>query len=175
MSRILIIYSTTDGQTLKICQRLQTLVSPAHHVQLLSIDEVGTVDLAEFDKIVIGASIRYGRHNPKVAAFVAQHRQLLDSKANAFFSVNVVARKPAKSQPQTNPYLQRFLKQIAWKPQHLAVFAGKLDYPSYSSLDRWVIRLIMWITRGPTDPNTVIEFTDWEQVAAFATVIDQMQ
>jgi len=175
MSRILIIYSTTDGQTLKICQRLQTLLSPTHQLQLQAIDEIEAVDLAEFDKIVIGASIRYGRHNPKVAAFIAGNTQLLDSKANAFFSVNVVARKPAKSQPQTNPYLQRFLKQIAWKPKHLAVFAGKLDYPSYSSFDRWVIRLIMWITRGPTDPNTVVEFTDWEQVAAFAKVIDQMQ
>lgn len=175
MSQILIIYSSTDGQTLKICQRLQALIPQSQQVKRVSIDEVGTVDLAAFDKIVIGASIRYGRHHPKIKTFIAQHRHTLDSKANAFFSVNVVARKAAKSQPHTNPYLQRFLKQIAWKPKHLAVFAGKLDYPSYNAFDRWVIRLIMWMTGGPTNPNTVVEFTDWAQVAAFAKVIEQMQ
>jgi menaquinone-dependent protoporphyrinogen oxidase len=25
----------------------------------------------------------------------------------------------------------------------------------------------MWMTKGPTDPKAVIEFTDWAQVEAF--------
>lgn len=175
MSKILLIYSTTDGQTLKICQRIRGLLTkPEQQVTVVSITEAQSLDMTVFDKIVIGASIRYGHHQPSVEAFIRQHQALLDSKANGFFSVNVVARKPAKSQPHTNPYLKKFLKQISWQPKQLAVFAGKLDYPSYSIVDRLVIRMIMWITRGPTDPTTVIEFTDWEQVAAFANVIDRM-
>lgn len=175
MSNIVLIYSTTDGQTLKICQRLQELLStPEQQVTLVSLAEVGTLELATFDTIVIGASIRYGRHRPQVKTFIECHQALLESKANAFFSVNVVARKPAKSQPQTNPYLKKFLKQISWQPRHLAVFAGKLDYPSYTAIDRLVIRLIMWVTRGPTDPTAVVEFTDWQQVAEFAGTIDGM-
>jgi menaquinone-dependent protoporphyrinogen oxidase len=31
-----------------------------------------------------------------------------------------------------------------------------------------MIRLIMTMTGGPTDPATVIEYTDWGQVDAFA-------
>ena len=99
---------------------------------------------------------------------------MLESKPNAFFSVNVVARKADKCQPETNPYLKKFLKQIAWEPKQLAVFAGKIDYPKYSFWDRSIIRLIMWITKGPTDPNTVKEFTNWEQVEAFGRVISEM-
>lgn len=34
-----------------------------------------------------------------------------------------------------------------------------------------MIRFIMWITRGPTDPSTVIEYTDWRAVDAFAREI----
>jgi len=26
----------------------------------------------------------------------------------------------------------------------------------------------MWMTKGPTDPNAVIDFTDWSQVEKFA-------
>jgi menaquinone-dependent protoporphyrinogen oxidase len=32
----------------------------------------------------------------------------------------------------------------------------------------------MWITNGPTDPNTSIEFTNWEQVDNFGETIKQM-
>lgn len=175
MAKILLIYSTTDGQTLKICQRIQALLTKLEQqVDLVSIAEAQRLDLAGFDKIIIGASIRYGHHQPAVKAFIHQHQAILDSKANAFFSVNVVARKPAKAQPHTNPYLKKFLKQISWQPKLLAVFAGKLDYPSYHAFDCSVIRLIMWLTGGPTAPDTVVEFTDWQQVAAFAAAIDEM-
>jgi menaquinone-dependent protoporphyrinogen oxidase len=123
-----------------------------HQITLISIDNESNVDLESFDKIVLGASIRYGKHDKKVYDFIKRNEQLLDSKPNAFFSVNVVARKPEKNQPEKNPYLRIFLKQISWQPKELAVFAGKIDYKKYRFLDRQIIRLIMWITRGPTDP-----------------------
>ncbi|MFA6312683.1 MAG: menaquinone-dependent protoporphyrinogen IX dehydrogenase [Sterolibacterium sp.] len=175
MANILIIYSTTDGHTLRICQRLrQVIEQQSHRVTLCSIKDWRAIDLSEFDKIVIGASIRYGKHSPLVADFVTRNEELLDSKANAFFSVNVVARKPEKNQPNTNPYLLKFLRKISWKPKQLAVFAGKIDFPKYRFFDRLMIRFIMWMTNGPTHPDAVVEFTDWQQVEAFGRRICDM-
>lgn len=175
MSEILIIYSTTDGHTLEICQRLQRLIEQqGHQVTLAPVDGAADMQLESFDKIVIGASIRYGKHHKRVYDFIKSNEQILDSKPNAFFSVNVVARKPEKNQPETNPYLQKFLRQISWQPKQLAVFAGKIDYPRYRFRDRQMIRLIMWMTKGPTDPETVVEFTDWKQVEAFAQLLGNM-
>lgn len=172
MANILIIYSTTDGHTLEICQRLRQVIEQrGQQVTLFPIADMATVDLQVFDKIVIGASIRYGKHSPLVYQFIKQNSAILDSKPNAFFSVNVVARKPQKNQPHTNPYCRKFLRQIAWKPKQVAVFAGKLDYPRYSRFDRCMIRLIMWMTKGPTDPSAIIEFTDWQQVEAFGETL----
>ena len=175
MPEILIIYSTTDGHTLEICQRLQRLIEQqGHQVTLTSVDDASNMQLESFNKIVIGASIRYGKHHKQVYDFIKSNEQILDSKPNAFFSVNVVARKPEKNQPETNPYLQKFLRQISWQPKQLAVFAGKIDYQRYRFRDRQMIRLIMWMTKGPTDPETVIEFTDWKQVEAFAQLLGNM-
>lgn len=70
--------------------------------------------------------------------------------------------------------MRKFLKRMRWKPKQLAVFAGKLEYPSYNVFDRSLIRLIMWLTKGPTDPSAVVEFTDWEQVDAFGELISSM-
>ncbi len=172
MAKILFIYATTDGHTVKICKRLEEICKNiGHAVTLVSITDVGGVDLTAFDKIVIGASIRYGKHNPLIKTFVERHKDFLDTLPNAFFSVNVVARKPEKNTPQTNPYMQKFLKTISWRPKNLAVFAGRLDYPKYSFVDRLMIRLIMLMTDGPTDPNTVVEFTDWQAVEKFGLII----
>ena len=175
MAKILMIYSTTDGHTREICQRLvQVIEQHDHQVTLIPVEDAANMDLQLFDKIVVGASIRYGKHHQQVYDFIAGNQRILDSKPNAFFSVNVVARKPEKNQPETNPYLKKFLQQIAWQPQELAVFAGKLDYPRYSFRDRQIIRFIMWMTKGPTDPATVIEFTDWQQVENFGRRVSTM-
>ncbi len=175
MADILILYSTTDGHTRKICRRLkQAIEQQAHQVTVVSMDDESTLDLQSFDKIVIGASIRYGKHRQQVYEFIKENEGLLDTKPNAFFTVNVVARKPDKNQPETNPYLKKFLKQISWQPKELAVFAGKINYKMYRFWDRQMIRLIMWITKGPTDPATDIEFTDWQQVDAFGRRVSTM-
>jgi menaquinone-dependent protoporphyrinogen oxidase len=175
MASVCIIYATTDGHTRKICERLRELLAPAgHQVSLISIEAAGALDWSSCDKIVVGASIRYGRHNPLILDFVNAHVQLLDAKPNAFFSVNIVARKPHRNRPETNPYLQKFLKRSRWRPAELDVFAGRLDYPRYGLLDRLMIQFIMWLSRGPTDARAVVEFTDWQRVAAFAQRVARM-
>ncbi len=175
MANILIVYSTTDGHTGEICNRLQSVAEKiGNQVVVARIDDDPDVDLQAFDKIVIGASIRYGKHSPKVYDFIHRNQQVLESKPSAFFTVNVVARKPEKNQPATNPYLQKFLKQISWQPATLGVFAGKIDYPKYGFLDRQAIRFIMWMTKGPTDPTAVVEFTDWDAVEEFGRTISAM-
>ena len=175
MSKIIIIYSTTDGHTREICLRLLKIIEQNNNaVTLIPIEEVNDFDLNLFDKIVIGASIRYGKHHANVYELIKRQSKILEQKPNAFFSVNVVARKPDKNQPDTNPYLKKFLSQIAWKPKELVVFAGKIDYQKYKAWDRFMIRMIMRITKGPTDPNTAVEFTNWKQVDQFAELICRM-
>ncbi len=175
MANILLIYSTTDGHTREICQALRRVMSQENNqVTLTPIEDVSRLDIGSFDKIVVGASIRYGKHSRKVYDFVRINEKILDGKPNAFFSVNVVARKPEKRRPDTNPYLKKFLKEISWRPKVLAVFAGKIDYPRYRFWDRQMIRFIMWMTNGPTDPEAVVEFTDWNEVEAFGQLVCKM-
>jgi len=95
------------------------------------------------------------------------NRRSLDERPCGFFSVNAVARKPGKQSPDANPYLRGFLRKTTWRPTLLAAFAGKIDYQRYGFVDRQLIRLIMWLTHGPTDPHACVEFTDWPSVDAF--------
>jgi menaquinone-dependent protoporphyrinogen oxidase len=169
MATILIVYSTVDGHTFNICRRLQQAIEQqAHQVTLVSASNAPDRDVDLFDKIVIGASIRYGKHRPQVYEFIKRNQKVLESRPSAFFSVNVVARKPGKNRPDTNPYIRQFQRRTSWHPKELAVFAGRIDYQKYRFWDRYLIRLIMWMTDGPTDPQTATEFTNWSDVDVFA-------
>ena len=174
MYKRLIIYSTTDGQTKLICERIKNLSKFNNETKLLEIDKATKEDIQPYEVIIIGASIRYGKHNSSVLNFVNKNIENLNKKKSVFFSVNVVARKAEKNLPETNPYMIKFLKLAKWNPYKKAVFAGKIDYPKYGFLDRQIIRLIMFITKGPTDTSKSYEFTNWSKVDDFTREIDQI-
>ena len=173
MIETLIIYSTTDGQTTRICNKL-IQKNFNNDVKLCSIDEAIREDLKKYKKIIIGASIRYGKHNSDVLNFVKKNINVLNKLKTAFFSVNVVARKKGKNTPSTNPYVIKFIKQTDWKPTYVGVFAGKVDYPSYRFFDKYIIKFIMWLTKGPTDVSKSYEFTNWSEVEKFGEKINKM-
>ena len=97
---------------------------------------------------------------------------LLETKKTGFFSVNATARKSEKNKPETNPYVIKFLKKTNWTPDNIGVFAGKIDFPNYNFLEKYIIKVIMWITNGPTDTSKTFEFTDWEDVKKFSDKIN---
>ena len=80
MSRILILYSTVDGQTLRICERMKAVAEAlGNEVVLASIDDSDGSGMSACDKVVIGASIRYGKHRQSVFDFVETNRRVLDA------------------------------------------------------------------------------------------------
>lgn len=173
-TKTIIVFASVDGMTKRICDHIQNgLLQNKEHVELVSITDFRQ-ELSAYDKVIIASSIRYGKHHPKIIALIQENTAVLNTKKAAFISVNLVARKPEKRTAETNPYVLKFLKTIAWKPTLVAVFAGKLDYQHYGFWDRKMIQFIMWMTKGPTDATTVIEYTDWEQVEAFVTTFSEL-
>ena len=166
--RNIFIYSTSNGQSLKICNAL----NQNKESLIIDIDKIKTVKLNEFDQIIIGASVKYGDHNKKIYDFIKNNKILLETKKTGFFSVNATARKSEKNKPETNPYVIKFLKKTNWTPDNIGVFAGKIDFPNYNFLEKYIIKVIMWITNGPTDTSKTFEFTDWEDVKKFSDKIN---
>jgi len=168
MTKVLFLYSGVYGHTRRISERIRAkLAEHGLEVELQPVAE-RSAQPEDFDAILLGAAIRNGKHKPPVHDFIRRHQALLEQRASGFFSVNLVARKPGKNTPETNPYVQAFLEKCPWKPDLVGVFAGNLDYQRYSFTDRNIIRFIMWLTKGPTDPQTNAEFTDWDEVDRFA-------
>ena len=101
MKSTLILFSSTDGQTLKICERIMEFEKNKNDCQIVSIPEAKNIDISQFQRIIIGASIRYGKHKDDLYDFIDSNIDQISVKENAFFSVNVVQ----ESQKRTHPIL----------------------------------------------------------------------
>ena len=172
---ILILYSSRFGQTLKISQALKHQWQDAGaQVTLANLEQTAGTDLAQFDKIVIGASIRYGHFAKCLDAFTAAQTQQLNHIPCAFFSVSILANKAHKSTPETHTYTRKFFEQSAWQPKLVGIFAGELAYHKYHLVDRYLMKLVMKINKGETNTQAHIEFTDWHKVQQFGTQVMTM-
>lgn len=169
MAKILLLYTTREGQTYKIMAKIAEVLSSEYQCDLIELQKNQSIDLSQYHSVLMGTSIRYGYYSKIMRNFINLHATELNQKLTGFFGVNVVARKPHKNTPETNLYTRKFLAKILWKPTLTAVFAGALYYPRYNWLDRNMIRFIMWIGKGETDTSKpIIEYTNWQQVDKFA-------
>jgi menaquinone-dependent protoporphyrinogen oxidase len=170
MTSVLILYMSRGGHTARIARRLcDSIANAGGRAEMMDLVEAARegVDWPRFDVVVLGAPVLYGKYDASVMDFIAQHRAQLEARPNSFFNVSVVARTPAKATVTGNRYMQKFLQLSPWRPRDLKVIAGKVDYPAWPWLDRFMIRLIMKMTDGPTDTKAVIDYTNWDDVRAY--------
>ncbi|TVQ55257.1 MAG: menaquinone-dependent protoporphyrinogen IX dehydrogenase [Rhodobacteraceae bacterium] len=161
--------ATHDGHTARIAERISARVETHGAATDIRVLQGGDEpDTAGADLLALVAAVRYGKHLPAAEAFAAKLAAIQQSTPVALASVCLTARKPNKRTAEENPYLRKLIARHQLNPVAAHAFAGKLDYPRYRFVDRQMIRLIMWITGGPTDGVSVIEYTDWSTVDSFA-------
>jgi menaquinone-dependent protoporphyrinogen oxidase len=170
MKSLLVLYVSRGGHTARIARRIcdaaREAGGRAEMMELVEATHEG-VDWERYDVVALGAPVLYGSYDPRLFEFVTRQRAMLEAKPSSFFNVSVVARTPEKATVEGNRYMQKFLQRSPWRPRDLRVIAGKVDYPSWAWYERLMIQLIMKYTQGPTDPRTVIDYTDWDDVRAY--------
>lgn len=170
MTKIAILYGTTEGQTSKIAQHIAARLRTAGHVaDVMHVAELADdFDLAAYQGAILGASIHEGHHQRYVIRWVKAHRDSLARMPTAWFSVCLAINSVhEKDRTEAMAYPQRMSEQTGLKPTCSAVFAGALKYTEYSWLKRLVMKHIVKAEGGSTDVTQDHEYTDWAKVDAF--------
>lgn len=168
--RIAIYFASHDGQTRKIVMRIaEKLGAAAISATMIDLGVAGppAVD-ADADLVLVASAIRYGYHLGACRRYLRLVKASVPAERIAVLSVNLTARKPGRQTAEGNIYLRKWLLRTGLQPAFSAAIAGRLDYPAYRWYDRKMIQAIMTISGGPTDPATVVEYTDWDQVDVIA-------
>jgi len=169
-----LLYATRDGQSRRIAERLQQRLLEsgiAADLADLATERLAPSDCSGPDPIIVVAAVRYGKHLPEAEQFLAAFSRATTPSPLVFLSVNLTARKPGKDSAEGNVYLRKTIQRHGLKPVLARAIAGRLDYARYRWLDRQMIRFIMVLTGGPTDPQTAIEYTCWDEVDQLAQEI----
>ena len=172
MPRLLIEYATTDGHTAKICYFLAgELMRLGAAVDIEEVD-TGDADPAGYDGIIVAGSIHAGGYQKALVRWVRRHSLVLASKPAIFLSVclGILDHKP-ETRAELDRILNLFAHQTGWRATRVKEVAGALKYTHYGWLKRRVMRHIAGKAGGSTDTTRDHEYTDWDDLRAFAATL----
>lgn len=172
MASFCIIYGSSEGQTERVAERIAAVVENRGHTTSTwdATSPPGQTELADCDGIIIGSSIHSGEHQSAVTQFVVDHLDEINATPSAFFQVSLSSASETGSSIAAG-YVESLLQTTGWNPDRIGLFGGALRYSEYGFLKRLMMKQIVkrnFDELPDPDERGDIEFTDWEEVEAFA-------
>ena len=169
MSRILVIYGTTEGQTAKIARCLGDALRAAGVSADVMNAAADRPDARRYDAVIVAASVHAGGYQRAVRRWVRAQAEVLNDKPTAFVSVCLGVLQPdARVHQELSAIVDRFVRSTGWRPGTIKYVAGALAYSRYNWLTRLAMVRIVRKAGGDTDTSRDYEYTDWVDVRAFA-------
>jgi menaquinone-dependent protoporphyrinogen oxidase len=169
VASFLVLYGTGEGQTAKVADRIRGVLAERGHeaTAVDAADAPASLAPADFDAVVVGASVHAGKHQRSVRRFLQTHSEALATRPTAFFQVSLSSATD-EGRAQAAGYVAELLADTGWHPDRVGFFGGALRYSEYGFLKRLVMKQIAKRTMADVDTSSDTEFTDWDDVDAFA-------
>lgn len=170
MSKLAVLYATTEGQTMKIASHIaQRVRDGGHEVELHHVDALDAFDASRFDGVLLGGSIHEGHYQRYFVRWIAKHKDDLARRPTALFTVCLAINSPHEEErAQAQRFPQQLTERTKLRLDRSAVFAGALKYTQYSWLKRALMKQIAKHEGGSIDTTKDHEYTSWPEVDAFA-------
>lgn len=164
MRKLLIVYGTTEGQTRKIVEYLAGEARGLNYDR--DLHDAGSIpdnlQLSQFSKIIVAASVHMERHQEAVVQFVKKYRSDLEKCETAFLSISLSAAGDAEERSDAWEYTRRFLSEVDWRPTKVHIVAGALRFSEHDFFKRWAMRRLAKEKRA--DRKNDCEYTDWPEL-----------
>lgn len=169
MPRFLVLYGTTDGHTAEIARFLMGELEKLGALVDVFDASYGAPSPAQYDGVIVAASIHVGGFQRDVVRWVITHRDELDRTHAVFLSVclSVLQQDPGVVRELAG-IINRFKIRTGWQPAATKLVAGALLYTRYSWLKRLAMRHIARKAGGGIDTSRDYRYTDWSDLTAFA-------
>jgi menaquinone-dependent protoporphyrinogen oxidase len=167
MTKIYIVYGTTEGQTARIAEYIADVIRDhGYEAHTVDIKEARDTVPEGYDGVIVGASIHMGKHDKHVADFVQKNRDTLERLPSVFFSVSLAAHGDTE---EAESYVEQFEQETGWRPVKVAQFGGALLYTKYGFVKRHLMKKIARDKPGDlgTDTSRDYVYTEWDGVRRF--------
>jgi menaquinone-dependent protoporphyrinogen oxidase len=174
MTKILVVFHTSEGQTARIAEHVAAVLRDLG-------DEVAVHDVAgapapeHYDGVIVGDSIHAVRHSRALTRYVHDHVAVLNKLPAALFQVSLTSANPDDEHTaDAQRLVQELLDRTDFDPDLVGLFAGALVYTQYGWFKRRVMRVIARREDGDTDTSRDHEYTDWQSVEQFARDVHKL-
>jgi menaquinone-dependent protoporphyrinogen IX oxidase len=117
--RVVIVLANMHDDAAHIAGKLaDDLAGDGLTVELANIGTCPPPPLADYDGIVVGARVRFGRHPRAIVDFVRSHREQLESMPASFYSVG------GHGAYDRDGYITRLARRTGWRPITTASFGN---------------------------------------------------
>ena len=156
--KILVGYASGTGSTREVAQAIGKVLSDAG-LQVTLQDLSDPPRASDFDAVVVGSSIRFGRWLPEAVRFVEEQREALEVVPVAYFTTCITMVEGTEDARRTAfSYMEPVLGLAPnIEPVGLGLFSGSLN-PEYRKLN-------------PLDVGPYGDFRDWDAIRAWAAEI----
>ncbi|WP_439154850.1 flavodoxin domain-containing protein [Yoonia sp.] len=162
--KILIAYTSTEGQTRKIVQFCADyLNAEGHTVELLPAADAHGTDLSRFDAMLLAASVHGGKYQKPMVRLASARTGELNQMKSAFLSVSLAAAGTDEDDWKgLRDVVDRFAAKTGWSPKTVMHVAGAFRFSEYDFFKSWAMRWIAAQKDEDVDPHEDKEYTDWE-------------
>jgi menaquinone-dependent protoporphyrinogen oxidase len=178
MNRILVLYATVEGQSLKVAEHAsRRLREKGLAVRMLDVKELHEpFQLSSYQAALMVAPVHASFHPRAMVRFVSLQREQLARMPARFLSlslsqagVELPSARPEQRQRSlegVRHVTQLFCSATGFDVQRVVPIAGCLAYSKYGFLKRQVMRYIAMKAGGSTDTARDHEYTDFAHVDA---------
>lgn len=170
--RFLIGYSTNEGQTRKISRAIMLqLANESHTVELLKINDDVSIELLNYHRIILLASVHTGHFQKSMTEFFAANADNLATIPTLFLTVSLAAAgHNAEDWRALDKISNDVYKATGFTPNCTAHIAGAYTPSKYDIFRRFIMRRIIAKEAPSLDLELDHEFTNY---AELKTVINE--
>ncbi|MBB4305507.1 menaquinone-dependent protoporphyrinogen oxidase [Rhodobium orientis] len=168
MDRILIAYTTEEGQTAKICGRIADRLAGHGFNPVIHNIRVDRSVPDGLTGAIVAGSVHLGAHCAPLRTFVKDNRDKLSDLPSALISVSLQSGSPdADERDEMRSVAEDFLAETGFKPLFLHTAASALHDARIGPLRRVLLHWVLRRRGVGLDPSGDTEFTDWTALDRF--------
>lgn len=161
--KVLVAFASVEGHTRKVARFIEEqLRTSEHEVSVCDLTiESSVPPIAQYDKVVLAASVHERRHPETFEVFLAGQKTSLSGARSLLISVSLKAAFEDGLE-EAQDYVDELKLRTGFEPERDLLVAGAVASSSYDYFQSQVVRHVLLGQHSHEPAEEEQEFTDWD-------------
>lgn len=164
---IAIIYHPQEGHTVEVADHIASRVRACGIPADVFECRQAPTQLRDYRGLMVGGSIRLGRHHRELEQWVRARKDDLNHLPNAFFSVGLHASQDDSRRTRALDAVSHFIAETGWHPDLVSLVGGGIAYTRYGFIKRRLLRKLGADFKDAGDATSDHGHVDWAALDQF--------